>query len=73
LTDELIREAERELDVQLPAELLDLLRIRNGGVVADAWNAFPTAEPTSWSPDHVPFDTLIGIGQPRPHRQRDIW
>lgn len=63
LTEELVRDAERELDVQLPADLLDLLRIQNGGVVADEWNAFPTAEPTSWSADHVPFDELMGIGR----------
>jgi hypothetical protein len=25
-------------------------------------SAFPTAEPTSWAPDHVPFDSLMGIG-----------
>jgi hypothetical protein len=63
LTEEMIRDAERELDVQLPADLLDVLRIQNGGVVADGCNAFPTAEPTSWSSDHVPFDELMGIGR----------
>jgi hypothetical protein len=63
LTKELVRAAEQELDVQLPADLLELLGIQNGGVVADGWNAFPTAEPTSWSPDHVPFDEVMGIGR----------
>jgi hypothetical protein len=63
LTDELgIREAELELGVRLPSHLLDLLRIQNGGDVADEWNAFPTTQPTSWSADHVPFDELMGIG-----------
>ncbi|GAA1405932.1 SMI1/KNR4 family protein [Catellatospora coxensis] len=62
LTGELLGEAERELGVTLPSSLVELLRLRNGGVVADAWNAFPTAEPTSWAPDHVPFDHLAGIG-----------
>src|SRR5687767_7333938 len=25
-------------------------------------NAYPTAEPTSWSADHIPFDEMMGIG-----------
>jgi hypothetical protein len=63
LTDESVREAEALLGVTLPSSLLDLLRVRNGGLVADEWSAFPTVEPTSWSADHVPFDHLLGIGQ----------
>ncbi|MGW4233509.1 SMI1/KNR4 family protein [Streptomyces sp. NPDC004980] len=63
LTDEMVREAERTLGVTLPSALLDLLRIRNGGIVADDHDAFPTGRPTSWSEDHVPFDDLMGIGR----------
>jgi hypothetical protein len=63
LTEEVVLDAKRELDVRLPADFLDLLRIQNGGVVADEWNAYPTAEPTSWSADHVPFDEMMGIGR----------
>lgn len=66
LTDEIIREAERLLDVTLPASLVDLLRAQNGGLVADGRSAFPTDRPTSWSADHVPFDTLMGIGRREP-------
>lgn len=62
LTDEAIAEAERLLRVTLPASLLDLLRHRNGGVVAESRDAFPTSEPTSWSTDHVPVDFVMGIG-----------
>ncbi|WP_051845502.1 SMI1/KNR4 family protein [Streptomyces globisporus] len=61
LTDAAVRDAERRLGVRLPASLLELLRDRNGGVVAEAWNAHPTDVPTSWGDDHVPFDQLMGI------------
>ncbi|MEU4799470.1 SMI1/KNR4 family protein [Streptomyces sp. NPDC023327] len=63
LTDEMMREAERVLGVRLPAALIDLLRVQNGGIVAADHNAFPTSQPTSWSEDHVPFDDLMGIGR----------
>ncbi|MFF6772269.1 SMI1/KNR4 family protein [Streptomyces sp. NPDC012637] len=63
LTDAVVEEAERQLGVRLPASLLQILRIQNGGVVADAWNAFPTDVPTSWSESHVPFDEMMGIGR----------
>ncbi|WP_459185423.1 SMI1/KNR4 family protein [Streptomyces sp.] len=63
VTEEIIREAERLLDVTLPASLVGLLRAQNGGQVADGRNAFPTDRPTSWSEDHVPFDMLMGIGR----------
>lgn len=63
LTPDSVAEAERMLGVVLPAALLELLRLRNGGPVADAWSTFPTSEATSWSPDHVPFDCLFGIGR----------
>ncbi|MFE5940610.1 SMI1/KNR4 family protein [Streptomyces sp. NPDC056470] len=63
MTDESIAEAERHLNVRLPASLLDLLRERNGGPVASGRDAFPTSRPTSWAPDHVPFDFVMGIGR----------
>ncbi|MFC8720809.1 SMI1/KNR4 family protein [Kitasatospora sp. NPDC057198] len=55
--------AERLLGVTLPAVLLDLLREQDGGLVADGYGAFPTDRPTSWAPDHVPFDHLHGAGR----------
>ncbi|ROQ33638.1 SMI1/KNR4 family protein SUKH-1 [Streptomyces sp. PanSC19] len=63
LTDAAVRDAEHRLGVRLPASLLALLRDRDGGVVADAWDAYPTGAPTSWSDDHVPFDLLMGIAE----------
>ncbi|WP_225803720.1 SMI1/KNR4 family protein [Streptomyces sp. NK15101] len=61
LTDAVVRDAEQRLGVRLPVPLLDLLRVRDGGVVAESWDAYPTDVPTSWSDDHVPFDVLMGI------------
>ncbi|MFD8481433.1 SMI1/KNR4 family protein [Kitasatospora sp. NPDC059673] len=62
LTEDAVADAQHLLGVTLPAELLALLRHRNGGGIADAFAAFPTRRPTSWSTDHVPFDHLLGIG-----------
>lgn len=63
LTDQLVAEAERALRVALPGSLLDLLRHQNGGVVAADRDAFPASRPNSWSADHVPFETVMGIGR----------
>ncbi|MFD6280749.1 SMI1/KNR4 family protein [Streptomyces sp. NPDC060209] len=63
LTDSVVQDAERQLGVRLPASLLEVLRIQNGGLVADPWNAFPTDVPTSWSENHVPLDDMMGIGR----------
>ncbi|KHD73617.1 hypothetical protein MB27_33925 [Actinoplanes utahensis] len=60
LIPELVAAAEQQLGVTLPAELIRLLEIRNGGVVAEAWDACPAA-PNSWAGDHVPFEHLHGI------------
>lgn len=63
LIDAVVQDAERRLGVRLPASLLEILRVRNGGPVAELWNAFPTDVPTSWSENHVPFDDMMGIGR----------
>ncbi|MFI9509132.1 SMI1/KNR4 family protein [Nocardia sp. NPDC052566] len=63
LTDEMIRDAEDELGLTLPTSLVRLLRMQNGGVVGDQWNAFPVPVPTSGGDDYVPFDGLMGIGE----------
>ncbi|MEU7768837.1 SMI1/KNR4 family protein [Nocardia sp. NPDC049190] len=60
LTDAAIRDAEEKLGVRLPASLLRLLRVRNGGRVADRWDAFPV-EGSTWSEHHACFDYLDGI------------
>ncbi|MFI6263638.1 SMI1/KNR4 family protein [Micromonospora sp. NPDC051006] len=62
LTQSAIRDAEGLLGVKLPAALLDLLRIQNGGVVADEWSSYPTGGATS-SSEHVPFECVMGIGR----------
>ncbi|MDA0172477.1 SMI1/KNR4 family protein [Solirubrobacter taibaiensis] len=67
LTRAAVHRAERVLEVRLPREYLELLEVQNGGSVDDAFDAFPSERATSWADDHVPFDTLAGIG---PH---DSW
>ena len=59
LTDEVLRLGEKSLGVKLPVELLDLLRIQNGGYTKGF--VFPTSVPTSWAANHIPFDELGGI------------
>jgi hypothetical protein len=63
LNEEAAQGAEHEIGVVLPAALLELLRVQNGGSVSAAWNAFATSQPTSWSQNHVPFTELLGIGR----------
>ncbi|MFI9293712.1 SMI1/KNR4 family protein [Streptomyces gardneri] len=63
LTDAVVQDAERRLGVRLPASLLEILRVQNGGLVAELSNAFPTDVPTSWSENHVPLDDMMGIGR----------
>jgi hypothetical protein len=62
LTEEMLIRAERVLGVRLPESLVELLRVQNGGVVRDDFNAFPSPRPTSWAHDHVPFEEVNGIG-----------
>lgn len=62
LTDEMLRTAERVLAVRLPESLVELLRVENGGIVNDEFNAFPSPRPTSWAEDHLPFAEVMGIG-----------
>jgi hypothetical protein len=62
LTDAMVVRAEETLGVTLPDEYLALLRVRNGGCTSDAFKAHPAPEPTSWARDHVPFDSMLGIG-----------
>jgi hypothetical protein len=57
LTQGMVEEAERVLGVRLPDELLRLLRVQNGGVVAEPWTAFAVE-----AGDHVPFGSVMGIG-----------
>jgi hypothetical protein len=40
LTDAVVQDAERQLGIRLPASLLEMLRVQNGSLVAELWNAF---------------------------------
>jgi len=62
LDDAALAAAEETLGVRLPAEYVALLRVQNGGVVADAFTAHPMTERTSWAADHVALDEMRGIG-----------
>ncbi|HEX7308448.1 SMI1/KNR4 family protein [Lentzea sp.] len=62
LTSATVAAAEKVLGVRLPEALLELLRVQNGGTVVSGRSAFPTTSATSWAPDHVPFDSVLGIG-----------
>lgn len=59
LTDEVLDRAEREFGVRLPTELIELLRIQNGGYTAGF--ALPMSRATSWASDHIPLYELNGI------------
>lgn len=59
LTDAMVALAEERLGVKLPVELIDLLRVQNGGYTSGF--IFPMTVATAWADDHVPFDTLAGI------------
>ena len=62
VSEESIRDAERELQVRLPADLVSLLRVQNGGYVSDEFGAYPTSRRTSWADDHVAVNEIAGIG-----------
>lgn len=63
LTDEAVRDAEDQLRVALPASLVRLLRVQNGGTVAERWNAWPVAVPTAGFDPYVPFELVMGVGR----------
>ncbi|MGI4736201.1 MAG: SMI1/KNR4 family protein [Janthinobacterium lividum] len=62
LTTEFIQQAERQLGVSLPADLLALLKQQNGGYTRGF--VYPMTQPTSWAANHVPFDELFGLLPP---------
>lgn len=59
LTDIALARAERILGVRLPAELVSLLRLQNGGYTKGFIH--PMTRPTTWAKDHVPLHDLAGI------------
>lgn len=60
LTDLMLRAAEKSLGYRLPARYVELLRERNGGVPLRC--CLPVDAPTSWAPDHIEIEALLGIG-----------
>ncbi len=59
LTNEMILTTETTLGVKLPALLIDLLKIQNGGYTKGF--SFPMTQATSWADNHVPLPDLNGI------------
>jgi hypothetical protein len=59
LTDGALAQAELVLGVRLPAELVKLLRIQNGGYTRGFFH--PMKEPTTWAKDNVPLHDLAGV------------
>ncbi|XVU22455.1 SMI1/KNR4 family protein [Actinoplanes sp. CA-054009] len=62
IDDAMVRCAEKTLGYRLPRGYIDVLRRRNGGVLAR--NCYPTDFRTSWAADHFQMDVLLGIGHP---------
>jgi len=62
LTGDMVARAQESLGVQLPDAYLALLRIQNGGYTTEAFQTHRAPERTSWAVDHVPFDSMFGIG-----------
>lgn len=60
VTDELVRLAEERLGVRLPPEYVALLRTCNGG--RPLRRCYRTLQPTSWAPDHIEIESVLGVG-----------
>jgi hypothetical protein len=61
LTEKIVEQAERMLQVKLPKSYLNLLKQQNGGTII--YNAFPTNVPTSWAEDHIHIDHILGVSE----------
>jgi len=59
LTEKMISDAENQLGIKLPLELISLLKLQNGGYTKGL--AFPMFQETSWSENHIPLRDLNGI------------
>ena len=60
ITDDMVRKAEAKLGFKLPKSYIELLRVKNGGILK--YNRFPTLIPTGWAEDHVQINAIFGIG-----------
>ncbi len=61
VTDALVAAAESALGLKLPPSYIRLLRLRNGGYIRRR-RCYATPYETSWSPDHIAVDVILGIG-----------
>ena len=59
LTEETIAIAEKTLNVKLPAQFIELLKVQNGGYTKGF--VFPMTQKTTWAENHVPLFELFGI------------
>ncbi|MBK5482542.1 SMI1/KNR4 family protein [Peribacillus sp. TH16] len=59
LTEEDIKKAEKEFNVNFPKEYIELLKIKNGGYLK--YQALPVNFKNSWADDHIPLHYLYGI------------
>lgn len=59
LKENMIEMAESALNVKLPSQLIELLKIQNGGYTKGF--AYPMHQKTTWAANHVPLNELFGI------------
>lgn len=64
LTPALLERVERALGYKLPAAYVELAETQNGGIPRRTCHR--TAEPTSWSEDHVALTGIYAIGEAKP-------
>ncbi len=60
-SDELIDSIETELGYKLPQSYIDLMKLHNGGQLYKTCH--PMTEKTSWAPDHIAIEGILGIGR----------
>lgn len=59
-TPEILAKVEAELGYTLPPSFTALMTVQNGGTFRNI--CFPTAQPNSWSENHVAVEEVSGIG-----------
>ncbi len=64
LTPALLERVERALGYKLPASYVELMQAQNGGIPRRTCHR--TAEPTSWSTDHIALTGIFAIGEAKP-------
>ncbi|MCG8700139.1 MAG: SMI1/KNR4 family protein [Bacteroidales bacterium] len=60
-SNELIDSLEKELGYKLPQSYIELMKLHNGGLVYKSCH--PMSENTSWAPDHIAIEGILGIGR----------